>query len=167
MSVNKKHNARCSCCNKFVTWNDLLDDGLCVACERRISHLTEERTRLLTRMVYTAILVAFAGLALCLFLLITCDKVNAETVFREEYFVTGTNIETGERVVGWVDGVLGESEVQGTVWDRTGQYVVVGVANGKGSFELRSLCCTYAVVVADEVMENKITNRKQWQGIWK
>ena len=160
MSVNKKHNARCSCCNKFVTWNDLLDDGLCVACERRISHLTEERTRVLTRIVYTAILAAFAGLALCLFLLVTCDKVDAETMFREEYFVTGTNTETGERVVGWVDGVLGESEVQGTVWDRTGQYVVIGVANGKGSFELRSLCCKYDVVVADEVSASKLQNRK-------
>ncbi len=162
-----KHNVRCSCCNKFVTWTDLLDDGLCVACERRISQLTEERTRILTRVMYTAVLVAFAGLALCLFLLVTCDKVDAETMFREEYFVTGTNTETGERVVGWVDGVLGESEVQGTVWDRTGQYVVVGVANGKGSFELRSLCCTYYVVVADEVTSNKRTNRKQWQEEWK
>lgn len=160
MSAKIKHNARCSCCNKFVTWNDLLDDGLCVACERHISHLTEERTKLLTRMVYTAILVAFAGLALCLFLLVTCDKVSAETMFREEYFVTGTNIETGERVVGWIDGVLGESEVQGTVWDRTGQYVVVGVANGKGSFKLRSLCCEYDVVVADEVSASKLQNRK-------
>lgn len=162
-----KHNVRCSCCNKFVTWTDLLDDGLCVACERRISHLTEERTKLLTRMVQVAVLVAFAGLALCLFLLITCDKVNAETMFREEYFVTGTNTETGERVVGWVDGVLGESDVQGTVLDRGERYVVVGQANGKGSFELRSLCCTYAVVVADEVTSNKRTNRKQWQEVWK
>ena len=162
MTTNK-HNARCSVCNKFVTWTDLLDDGLCGACERVVNRLAEERTRLLTRMVYTAILVAFAGLALCLFLLVTCDKVNAETMFREEYFVTGTNTETGERVVGWIDGVLGESEVQGTVWDRAGQYVVVGVANGKGSFELRSLCCVYDVVVTDEVSESKQQNRKTWE----
>lgn len=38
--------------------------------------------------------------------------------FQEEYFVTGTNLNTGERVIGWLDGTLGESEVQGLILDR-------------------------------------------------
>lgn len=162
-----KHNVRCSCCNKFVTWRDLLDDGVCEACAKHLNAYTKRRTKLLMQLLCAAILAAIVFGGMVFFLALTCNKANAENVLREEYFVTGTNELTGERVVGWVDGVLGESEVQGTVLDRGERYVVVGQANGKGSFELRSLCCTYAVVVADEVTSNKRTNRKQWQEVWK
>jgi hypothetical protein len=103
---------------------------------------------------------------LILVLLFIAATAHADGTFLEEYFVTGVNLDTNERVVGWVDGILGESEVQGHVLDRGHHYAVVGVANGMGSFELRSMCCTYDVVVADEIKEDKIHNRKQWEGSW-
>ena len=69
--------------------------------------------------------------------------------------------------LGCSDGELGGDEVQGTIWDRQGRYVVVGHTTGCGQFELRSLCCTYDVRVADEVMDDKVVNRQQWQEAWK
>ena len=35
--------------------------------------------------------------------------------FQEEYFVSGVNLTTGERVIGWLDGTLNEAEVQGHI----------------------------------------------------
>lgn len=104
---------------------------------------------------------------LILVLLFIAATAYAGETFREEYFVTGINLDTNERVVGWVDGILGESEVQGHILDKGHHYAVVGVANGMGSFELHSMCCTYDVTVTDEVTEDKIHNRKQWEGSWK
>ena len=83
--------------------------------------------------------------------------------FQTEYFVTGTNLNTGERVIGWLDGTLGEPEVQGHILDRGHHYAVIGVFSGKGLFSLRSLCCTYEVEVTDEVAEDKTENRRNYQ----
>lgn len=120
----------------------------------------EEEIRKNARATRLVVYAALAAWVTILWLASCALDAHGGQGFVEEYFVTGVNEQTGERVVGWIDGVLGESEVQGTVWDRTGQYVVVGIANGKGSFELRSLCCKYNVVVADEVSESKLQNRK-------
>ena len=159
-----KHNARCLVCSKFVTWNDMLDDGMCVACATRLKKLVDERTRIqawIIRILLTLVV------ALALVVLTSVTTRANETTFREDYFVTGVNTLTNERVVGWISGVLGQSEVSGHVLDRGDHYVVVGHFNGKGQFELRSLCCTYDVVVTDEVLGDKIENRKQWQESWK
>ena len=86
--------------------------------------------------------------------------------FQEEYFVSGVNLTTGERVIGWLDGTLGESEVQGHILDRGDHYAVIGTISGKGSFELRSLCCIYDVEVTDEISHSKIENRKTYQKEW-
>lgn len=106
----------------------------------------------------------FFIVALLLVLPVLC---GANQKFKVEYFVTGMNITTNERVVGWLDGVMGESQVQGHVLDRGHHYAVVGQSDGKGLFVLRSLCCEYAVEVADEISASKITNRKTWQESWK
>ena len=87
--------------------------------------------------------------------------------FTVEYFVTGLNTTTSERVVGWLDGVMGESHVQGHVLDRGHHYAVVGQSDGKGLFVLRSLCCEYHVEVADEITNDKVKNRQKWQESWK
>ena len=87
--------------------------------------------------------------------------------FQEEYFVSGINLNTGERVIGWLDGTLGESEVQGHILDRGDHYAVTGFISGKGTFELRSLCCIYDVEVTDEITEDKIENRRTYQKEWK
>ena len=117
-----------------------------------------------TRLVVYAVMAAWAVIIWS-----ACCIVSAYggQRFIEEYFVTGINEQTGERVVGWIDGELGGDEVQGTIWDRRGQFVVIGRTTGCGQFELRSMCCTYTVRVADEVTDNKVTNRKQWQEAWK
>lgn len=83
--------------------------------------------------------------------------------FQEEYFVSGVNLNTGERVIGWLDGTLGKSEVQGRILDRGHHYAVIGAFSGKGLFSLRSLCCTYEVEVTDEVTDDKIKNRRTYQ----
>lgn len=101
------------------------------------------------------------------FLLVLPVLCGANQKFMVEYFVTGMNITTNERVVGWLDGVLGESRVQGHVLDRGHHYAVVGQSDGKGLFVLRSLCCEYHVEVADEVSNDKVQNRKTWQESWK
>ena len=115
-------------------------------------------------------LVVYAVIAIWIVILWSaCHIIDAYggQKFIEEYFVTGVNEQTGERVIGWIDGELGGDEVQGTILDRQGQFVVIGRTTGCGQFELRSLCCTYDVQVADEVTDDKIANRKQWQESWK
>ena len=87
--------------------------------------------------------------------------------FQEEYFVSGVNLNTGERVIGWLDGTLGEPEVQGHILDHCDHYTVIGTFSGKGLFSLRSLCCEYEVEVTDEVTEDKIENRRTYQKEWK
>ena len=95
-------------------------------------------------------------LASVLFTLSTSVAFASQT----EYFVSGTNLTTGERVIGWLDGTLGKSEVQGHILDRENHYVVIGAFSGKGLFSLRSLCCTYEVEVTDEVTSDKHKNFK-------
>ena len=117
-----------------------------------------------TRLVVYAALAAWVAI---LWLTSCALDAHGGQGFVEEYFVTGVNEQTGERVVGWLDGQMGSGEVQGTVLDRGDRFVVVGQSSGKGSFVLKSLCCEYDVVVADEVSNDKLVNRKQWQEEWK
>ena len=87
--------------------------------------------------------------------------------FQAEYFVSGVNLTTGERVIGWLAGTLNEAEVQGHILDRGDHYAVIGTFSGKGLFSLRSLCCEYEVEVTNEVTEDKIENRRTYQKEWK
>ena len=86
--------------------------------------------------------------------------------FQEEYFVSGVNLTTGERVIGWLDGTMGQPEVQGHILDRGDRFIVIGNISGKGLFSLRSLCCIYDVEVTDEISPSKIENHKTWQKEW-
>lgn len=161
-----KHSMRCNVCGRFVTWRDILDDGVCESCAKHLEAYARERSKWLRRalmvLMFLWLLLVAGG-----WWVYTNTWAGNETTFRQEFFVTGINLQTRERVVGWIDGLVGGNEVSGTVWDRTGQYVVVGRATGCGQFELRSLCCTYNVRVADEVTNDKVKNRKQWQEVWK
>ena len=38
-----KHNIRCGVCNKFITVEDVLDDGLCESCAERLGWLASHR----------------------------------------------------------------------------------------------------------------------------
>ena len=102
--------------------------------------------------------------ALFLFCLLWATPALA---FQTEYFVTGTNLTTGERVIGWLDGTLGKPEAQGYVLDHGDYYEVIGSFSGKGLFSLRSLCCEYEVEVTDEVTNSKAKNRRAYQKEWK
>ena len=90
-------------------------------------------------------------------------SISGAFAFQTEYFVSGINLTTGERVIGWLDGTLGEPEVQGHILDHCDHYAVIGTFSGKGLFSLRSLCCEYEVKVTDEVAEDKIENRRNYQ----
>ena len=127
----------------------------------------EEEIRKNARATRLVVYAALAAWVTILWLTSCALDAHGGQGFVEEYFVTGVNEQTGERVVGWLDGLLGADEVQGTIWDRTGRYVVVGHTTGCGQFELRSLCCTYDVRVADEVTDDKVVNHQQWQEAWK
>ena len=152
--MTKNHHAvQCQLCRKFITFEDMLDDALCEACASKIETIVEERSRLLRYVLYVSALAWIAMLSLFL-------AFTRADAFMVEYYVTGVNLTTNERVVGWLDGTLGESEVSGYVLDRGDHVAVVGVMNGMGSYELQSLCCVYDVVVTDEVMDNKLENRK-------
>jgi len=94
-------------------------------------------------------------------------STSGALAFQEEYFVSGINLTTGERVIGWLDGTLNEAEVQGHILDRGDHYAVTGAFSGKGLFSLRSLCCEYEVEVTNEISPSKIENRKTWQKEWK
>lgn len=157
-----RHSLRCSVCNKYVTFSALADDGMCEHCANVVERKVKERLKI----VRVALVVLFSIIIALMVLLIMSTTARAETKFVEEYYVTGVNLTTNERVVGWLDGVLGQPEVSGYVLDQGEHYAVVGVVNGKGSFELRSMCCEYDVVVVDEITNNKITNRKKWQESW-
>ena len=161
-----KHQDRCSVCSRYVTHADMSDDGMCANCANRIDTLVDRRTanyRLIIKMLIALLIMSAVSASA---LLSEC-AYGGDSEFIEEYYVTGINLTTNERVVGWLDGVLGGTEISGYVLDRGEHYVVVGTANGKGSFELRSLCCEYDVTVADEVTQDKIYNRKQGQETWK
>ena len=152
--MTKNHHAvQCQLCRKFITFEDMLDDAMCEACASKIETIVEERSRLLRYVLYVSALAWTAMLSLFL-------AFTRADAFMVEYYVTGVNLTTNERVVGWLDGTLGEADVQGYVLDRGDHIAVVGLANGKGSFELRSLNCLYDVVVTDEIMDNKLENRK-------
>ena len=150
--TNDRHSIRCKICGRFISFDDMLDDNMCEACAEKIEEAVEQRARLLRYALYVAVL-----MWVFLLLLILPFRANA---FNVEYYVTGVNLTTNERVVGWLDGTLGEANVQGYVLDRGDHVAVVGLANGMGSFELRSLNCLYDVVVTDEVSPNKLENRK-------
>lgn len=161
-----KHTLRCSICSKFVTWHDMADDGICESCARRSEAYARERAKGF-RFILLVVALVWLLLAVTGWCVYSSIAYAGDQRFIEEYFVTGINEQTGERIIGWLNGELGSGEVQGTVWDRRGQFAVIGNATGCGLFELRSLCCTYVVEVADEVTNDKITNRKQWQESWK
>ena len=150
-----KHKIRCEICNKFATFDDMADDGICERCEEKINSRVNQH--LLTTRRLTAVLIILSTLITALAIIATRAD-SAE--YREEYFVTGVNTTTGERVIGWVDGILGEPSFQGHIQDRLGQWVVVGEFSGKGGFLLRSMCCEYDVVVTQEVFNDKLVNRK-------
>lgn len=151
-----KQTLRCTLCGKFTTFADMQDDELCWRCGERLAQEVLNETKTLRRIIY----VLWVLLIITVVLLVDVWVANAQNV---EYYVTGTNVTTGERVVGWLDGRMGSGEVQGTVLDRGDRFVVVGQSSGKGSFVLKSLCCEYDVVVADEVSNNKLVNRKKWE----
>lgn len=79
-----------------------------------------------------------------------------------EYFVTGFNVMTKERIVGWIDGELNSTNVNGTVLDRGDRFNVTGHETGVGTFELRSSRCTYNAKAVDEVSWDKRENRRRW-----
>lgn len=149
-----KQTLRCTLCGKFTTFVDMQDDQLCWRCGERLAQEVQNETKMLRRIIYAMC----ALLIVTIVLLIDVVVANAQNV---EYYVTGTNTTTGERIVGWLDGKMGSGEVQGTVLDRGDRFVVVGQSDGKGLFVLKSLCCEYDVVVADEVSNDKLVNRKQ------
>lgn len=159
-----RYGIRCTVCNKFITMLDMADDGMCEHCADKLEQLVRKRTKLQTFVVYMLVVLV---LALALGFLAILGPSNAgaanQTTFTEEYFVTGVNLTSNERVVGWLSGVLGEPQVSGHVLDRGHYYVVVGHINGKGQFILESLCCEYDVVVTDEVTSDKLENRQQWE----
>ena len=161
--MDKRHSIRCKVCERFITFDDMLDDEMCEACAARITEIVHERSRIL-RWIVIVLLTGWLILGVLFLILSWPNHANA---FNVEYYVTGVNLTTNERVVGWLDGTLGEANVQGYVLDRGDHIAVVGLANGKGSFELRSLNCLYDVVVTDEVSDNKIENRRTWQEAWK
>ena len=150
-----KMSMRCTLCGKFTSMADMQDDQLCWRCGERLAQEVQNETKMLRRIIYAMCVL----LIVTIVLLIDVAVANAQNV---EYYVTGTNVTTGERVVGWLDGKMGSGEVRGTVLDRGDRFVVVGQSDGKGSFVLKSLCCEYDVVVADEVSSDKLVNRKQW-----
>lgn len=80
--------------------------------------------------------------------------------FQTEYFVTGLNTTTNERVVGWLENFDSSPYVCGYVLERTGRTRVTGHFSGRGQFRLESLTHVYDVEVADEVTSDKIKNRQ-------
>lgn len=96
--------------------------------------------------------------AIVLLLVSLSTSANSQP-FVAEYYVSGTNLDTNERVIGYLSGNLGQPEVGGIIYDRGDRWAVVGHIDGKGLFLVRSLCCRYSVEVVDEVSGNKLQNR--------
>lgn len=143
----------CDLCGKRFCIDDMATNRLCYECNEALTHTRKQDSRWLC--------VAVAVLMLCwaVFFLVLAEKLSAQP-WQVEYFVTGVNTTTGERVVGWLDGEMGKSEVRGTVLDHGDRYAVVGMISGKGLFELRSMCCFYDVEVTDEVLADKLLNKR-------
>lgn len=145
---------KCQLCSKQFCFDDMATEHLCWQCEETVTRFKRSHSGWLW--------VAISASVLCwlVFFLVLAKTAYAQP-WQVEYFVTGINVDTNERVVGWLDGKQGDSLVQGTVLDHGDRYVVVGEITGKGQFELRSMCCFYRVEVADEVLENKLQNARK------
>jgi predicted small secreted protein len=88
------------------------------------------------------------------------DTDNSTTTEHFEYFVSGTNLHTNERVIGWLTAKPGASTVRGVIYDRADRWTVLGHFSGKGQFHLTSLTSTYSVSVVPEVSGDKRLNAK-------
>lgn len=87
----------------------------------------------------------------------TCNDYQPEDF---EYFISGFNTKTGERVVGWLTAKQNEPTVRGVVLDRTGRWRVVGKFSGKGLFTLVSQDTKYEVEVVPEISGDRKLNAK-------
>lgn len=85
---------------------------------------------------------------------------NNATQEQYEYFVSGTNLHTNERVIGWLIARPGASTVRGVIYDRADRWTVLGQFSGKGRFHLTGLTSTYSVSVVPEVSGDKRLNAK-------
>lgn len=102
------------------------------------------------------------GILFLAFLLVASKSTHAQD-FKNDYYVTGVNVCTGERVVGWLENFESSPYVNGYVLERTGRTRVTGHFSGRGQFRLESLTSVYDCEVTDEVMETRQENRLRRQ----
>ena len=143
--VNKN---RCSKCGKYMTVADASDlyPGLCHRCQ------TARRAKM------TRLFIVFICLLWIAIIATIVPIIANASPFVSEYYVSGMNLDTNERVVGYLTGELGSQDVGGVVYDRGDRWTVVGVLKGD-VFYLRSLCCRYQCMYVQEVSANKLRNR--------
>lgn len=143
---------RCKECGRYMSFLDASDEmpGTCRACERKI------KAKWTRRAVYSVFILWVIIASLFFY------KVAGASPFVAEYFVSGANVDTGERVVGYLTGELGSPDVGGVVYDRGDRWTVVGIYQD-GVFTLRSLCCVYQCMNVPEVSANKLRNRYGWE----
>lgn len=146
---------RCKICGRYMSKLDASDlwPQTCLACEDKLRAKWTRRACVAVLVIWILAVVAFV---------LAWPKITSASPFVSEYFVSGANIDTGERVVGYLTGQLGEPNVGGVVYDRGDRWTVVGVYQD-GVFTLRSLCCRYQCMNVPEVSANKLRNKFEWE----
>ena len=139
---------RCLKCGKYMTVADASDKypGLCHRCEAK-------RRAKITRLAVVLIFLLWIAI-----IAVGVPLIANASPFISEYYVSGMNLDTNERVVGYLTGELGSPDVGGVVYDRGDRWTVVGVLKDD-VFYLRSLCCRYQCMYVHEVSANKLRNR--------
>lgn len=147
-----KNPYRCAKCGRYMSALDASDElpEICRSCENKL------RAKL-TRFALGVILLLWAVIAVAAISWFFPSNANASP-FVSEYYVSGVNLDTNERVVGYLTGEIGSPDVGGVVYDRGDKWTVVGVLKDD-VFYLRSLCCRYQCMFVREVTANKLRNK--------
>jgi hypothetical protein len=123
-----KHSIRCSVCNKFITFEDMADDSMCVPCSERINSFIDRSTA-----GYRRVTMILLGISIGLALLLIAVMADANELY--DYKVYGQNKSTGLMVAGHLWEQDKEGTVLAKIWDEfeiqdqcLGAWVGYGVA---------------------------------------
>jgi hypothetical protein len=123
-----RHGIRCEVCNKFITFGDKADDGMCVACAHLIEQQVDKRTTFYRRFFLLVMLAMLAAIFILIAKVSSADELY-------NYKVYGQNKQSGLMVAGHVWETDKQGNVLGKLWDEfeindncKGAWVGYGVA---------------------------------------
>ena len=126
--MTTRHTIRCSVCNKFITFEDMADDNVCVPCSQKIDSFIDRATT-----PYRRIIMFLVCASVGLMLLLVSMMAGAEELY--DYKVYGQNKHTGLVVAGHLWEIDKKGNLKAKIYDEMeikdqcfGAWVGYGVA---------------------------------------